>query len=235
MTKAIPSEDVVRQVRDESGSKTVLSFSRGKDSLGAYLAIRDHFDEIIPYHLYLVPGLSFVDESLDYYERKVFGRKIINLPHPSFYRWLNNYTLMPPSHAAVIAAAQLPNFTYLDILDWVCKAENLDREKVLVASGVRAADSPIRRVSFTSHGCISYTQRQYYPVWDWNKERLVSEIERSGIALPDDYMLFGRTFDGIDYRFLKPLKDKHPDDYRRILEWFPLAEAEIWRYERGAA
>lgn len=235
MTVAIASEELVRKVREEGGTQTILSFSRGKDSIGAYLSIRDHFEEIVPYHLYLVPGLSFVEESLDYFERRVFQRKIINLPHPSFFRWMNNYTFMPPGHAAVVLAAQLPNFTYLDVFEWVCAKEGLDPKRALVASGVRAADSPMRRIAFSTHGCISQSQHQYYPVWDWNKERLLSAIGSSGIRLPEDYNLFGRSFDGIDYRFLKPLKDRRLEDYRKVLEWFPLAEIEVWRYERAQA
>ena len=49
--------------------KTLLAFSCGKDAVAAWLAIRDRFDEVIPYYLYLVPHLEFVDESIDYYER----------------------------------------------------------------------------------------------------------------------------------------------------------------------
>jgi hypothetical protein len=226
-----PSEAIVAQVRAETGPKTLLSFSRGKDAIGAYLAIRDHFDEVVPYHLFLVPGLEFVDESLAYYER-VMGRKIWNLPHPSLYRWFNALVYQSPAHAAVLDAAALPTFEYLDVHQMVCQAEGIDVDQILVASGVRAADSPIRRVSFSMHGAISRAQRQYYPVWDWNKARLLEEIERSGIGLPVDYDLFGRSFDGLDLRFILPLKKHRPRDYAKVLEWFPLAEMEVWRYER---
>jgi len=37
--------------------------------------------------MYLVPGLTFVEESLDYNERKLFGRPVLRVPHPSFLRW----------------------------------------------------------------------------------------------------------------------------------------------------
>lgn len=47
--------------------------------------------------------------------------------------------------------------------------------------------------------------------------------------LPVDYKLFGRTFDGIDYRFLKPIKENFPRDYEKIITWFPLAELELFR------
>ena len=224
-----PSEEIIREVREEFGPRTLLSFSRGKDAVGAYLAIRDHFEEVIPYHLFLVPGLSFVEESLAYYER-VFGVKIYNLPHPSLYGQLNSFLFQSPGSAAVIEAASLPDFDYTDIVRMVAKEAGVDRP--MVASGVRAADSPMRRVALMKHGAISRTRMQYYPIWDWNKDRLISEIERSGIGLPIDYELFGRSFDGLDLRFILPLKKKRPDDYRKVLEYFPLAEAEIFRFER---
>ena len=229
-----PSEQVVRQVRAEFGSRTMLSFSRGKDAIAAYLAIRDSFDEVVPYHLFLVPGLEFVEESLAYYE-KIIGRRIWNMPHQSLYKWLNNFVFQTPARAGVIEAAQLPTFDYNDIVSLVAKFEGLPEKSVMVATGVRAADSPMRRVSIMTHGAISRTQRRYMPIWDWSKDRLISEITRSGIKLPLDYDLFGRSFDGIDLRFLLPLKRERPADYAKVLEWFPLAELEIWRYEKTRA
>ena len=39
----------------------------------------------------------------------------------------------------------------------------------------------------------------------------------------------GQATDGLDYRFLRPIKENSPKDYKRILEWFPLAELELHR------
>ena len=229
-----PSEEIVRQVRRETGGKTLLAFSTGKDSIAAMLAIRDHFDEVIPFYLYLVPGLEFVEESLDYYERTLFGgRHIIRMPHPSLYRWLNGCVYQPPHRAPVIDAARLPEFDYKDVHDLI--RMDYDADKAMVATGVRAADSPMRLVSIKQHGAILRSKGEYFPVWDWKKARLLSEIQRSGVKLPIDYRVFGRSFDGLDARFLIPMRDHLPNDYRRVLEWFPLLEADIFRAERMAA
>lgn len=226
-----PSEDIIAEVREQFGPKTLLAFSRGKDAIAAYVALRGSrlFDDIVPYHLYLVPGLEFVEESLAYYEG-VFGRKIHNLPHPSFYKQLNRFLFQTPARASTIAAANLPEFSYVDVVNLVGKAEGV--VDPMAASGVRAADSPMRRIALMTHGAISSRQRNYYPVWDWGIDRLVAAIKSSGIALPVDYELFGRSFDGIDLRFMLPLKKRRPADYRKVVEWFPLVELEIWRYER---
>jgi hypothetical protein len=70
------------------------------------------------------------------------------------------------------------------------------------------------------------------------KDDLIALLEQHRIKLPVDYELFGRSFDGTDHRFLTPLKKHRPADYQRILEWFPLAFLDGWRYEkqdRGSA
>jgi len=211
--------------------QTIIAFSTGKDAVAAWLAIRDSFDAVHPYYLYLVPGLEFVEESLVYYEQ-FFGVKIRRLPHPSLHRWLNTYTFQAPERLRVIDQANLPMHDYRDIRQVMIEDLGLN-EQTLVADGVRAADSPMRRIAIKTHGPISLAQGRYHPVWDWLKADLVACFQKSGVKLPVDYNLFGRSFDGIDLRFVLPLKKHRPGDYRKILEWFPLVELEVFRWEHA--
>ena len=220
--------ETIARVREHQ-SDTLLAFSTGKDAIAAWLAVRDSFEAVHPYYLYLVPGLEFVEESLAYYEQ-FFGEKIVRLPHPSLHRWLNNYTFQPPERCLVIDQAGLPNHEYMHVHSAMCDLRNLP-ENMLVADGVRAADSPMRRVAIKTHGPITWSQKKYHPVWDWKKADLIDCFKRHNVRLPIDYKLFGRTFDGIDLRFILPLKKHRPADYQRVLEWFPMAELEVFRWE----
>lgn len=228
----LSGSETIARVRQHQ-RETLLAFSCGKDAIAAWIAIRPHFERVIPYYLYVVPGLEFVDEALDYYER-FFGTKIIRLPSPSLHRQLNGMLFQPPEHCAVIEQAGLELHDYEDIRDAIVEDHDL-QEDILYATGVRAADSPLRRVAINKHGPITWSQHKYHPVWDWRKQDLVDAFRREGVKLPIDYALFGRTFDGIDLRFLLPLKRHRPRDYQRVLEFFPLAEAEIkrWEYAHG--
>lgn len=230
MANPLSGIETIRDVRKKQ-NKTLLAFSTGKDAIAAWLAIRDHFDEVIPYYLYLIPDLEFVEESLAYYE-KFFGAKIIRLPHPSLHRWLNNFIFQAPQNCLCIEQAKLPNFDYVHIQKAIAKSRNLQKD-ILVADGVRAADSPMRRVAISIHGSISYNQLKYHPIWDWKKKDLIDCFNKHNVKLPIDYKIFGRSFDGLDLRFLMPLKRHLPNDYKKILEWFPLAELEVFRYERS--
>jgi len=226
----LSSKETIETVRGKT-DKTMLAFSTGKDAIGAWLGIRDYFEDVIPYYLYLIPDLEFVNDSLDYYE-KFFGKKIVRLPHPSLHRWLNAMTFQPPERRVVIEQAALPFHTYNDIRRAVIEDQQL-HEDTLVADGVRAADSPMRLISIKRHGPISYSQGRYHPIWDWKKADLVEAFKKSKVKLPVDYKFFGRSFDGLDLRFLLPMKKHLPNDYKKVLEWFPLADLETYRWEKS--
>lgn len=220
---------VCELVREACGhDKALLSFSCGKDSWAAWLSARDHFD-FQPYYLYLVPGLEFVEEYIGYAEQ-VLGKRVIRLPHPSFYRMLNNAIFQAPQNRRIIWAANLGEPSYEDVRDAVIEDCGLP-ENSWVANGVRAADSPMRRAALMKSQGVTASRRQFSPCWDWNKARLLEELQRANIKLPVDYAVFGRSFDGIDLRFLIKIREHFPRDYQRILEWFPLADMEIARYE----
>lgn len=238
VTRGLPctSEEAIAEALKVS-PKLLMAFSTGKDCIGAYLAIRDAgFEQIEPYYMYQIPGnLEFIEESLDYYERTLFrGQRIHRIPHPFVVRGLNDLNFQPPERCRVIELLDLEEFDAVEasdaMKDWLGWPED-----AMTAVGVRAADSPVRYSLFRTKGmdaAVNTNNHKFYPVFDWTKARLVDAIRRSGVKLPVDYRIFGKTFDGLDIRFLKPLKEHFPRDYQRVLEWFPLAELELFRYER---
>lgn len=232
MSVVLSGEETIRLIRSRQ-EQTLIAFSLGKDAVAAWLAIRPHFDRVVPVYMYLVPGLEFVQESIDYYQR-FFGERIIQMPHPSIHRWLNGHTFRPPEQCAVTEQAGLPSHDYMDVFAAVRSDHGLP-EHTMYATGVRAADSPMRLVAIKTHGPITHTELKYHPVWDWKKADLLREFGKAGVKLAPDYRVFGRTFDGLDIRFLGPMKKHFPRDYQRVLEMFPLAELEHYRFEKVAA
>ncbi len=226
------SDETCRYIRENSGGTVILAFSRGKDALGAWLQLRRFFDTVIPYHMELVPGMAFVERSLVYYER-FFGTVIHRYIHPSFYRWLTQLTFQPPERCAVIEnTPMLRGLKYDDLVEDLRRRLHLP--DAWVATGVRAVDSPLRMMAVRKHGAANYKRRSFMPVWDWRADRLHEELVTAKVRLPVDYHLWQRTFDGLDHRFLGPLRERFPEDYARVLEWFPLADLEFYRRECAA-
>lgn len=226
------SSETIARMRQQTDT-ILLAFSCGKDAIATWLECRKYFPRIVPYCMYLVPDLEFVERSIRYYE-DWFGCHIVRVPHPSLYRMLNALVFQPPERAAIIDSLALENFEYLDMQDAIRSHLSLP-DTCYTASGVRSADSPQRMLSLRRYGAINHAKRQFFPIWDWRKARLLEEIRGAGVRLPVDYQMFGRSFDGIDYRFLAPIRERFPRDYARILEWFPLADLEIKRREYAQA
>jgi hypothetical protein len=217
------------RLREElAGQTVILAFSRGKDSLAAWLALRDAGVKVVPYHMHLVPGLRFVEESLAYFADWFGVGPIVDIPHPSLFRWLANMTFQTPERCQIIEAAAPPVPEYTDYNRLIRDHFGLPAD-AWVCDGVRAADSPNRRMALKAHGPINHNGRTMKVVWDWRVGNVREAIGAEGVQLPRDYEWFGRSFDGLDRRFLQPLKDHAPDDYQTILDWFPLAELELLR------
>lgn len=222
------SKEVIQRLKDE-GRPVLLSFSCGKDSIAAWIAMDDAGIDVVPVYMYLVPNLGFVQEEIEYFEG-MFGRKVHQYPHASCYRFFAQYAFQAPENCGIVDAAgiQSPDYDYI----WSFVKEDLGLPPdTWVADGVRAADSIVRRASFVKHGVMKPSKRKVSPIADWLKGEVMDAIEGRGIKLPIDYEIWGRSFDGLDYRFTHPMKERLPEDYEVLKAYFPLIETDILRHE----
>ena len=222
--------EVMETIIDHSGKTCLLSFSGGKDSLCAWLVLREHFDRIVPFYMYGTPGLVWVNRILDFYE-EWFGTRIYRVPNPLLYKKLRLFVHQTPNRWAWIDSADLPAFDARDIQMLVARQEGLSPEETFTATGVRAFDNIQRRIAVKKYGPIHWGNQTFMPIWDVNKRQVVDMLEAHGVPLSVDYQWFGRSFDGIDYRFIREIRTHAPEDWKHILDWFPMAWLEIERYE----
>jgi hypothetical protein len=209
----------------QKSDAAILSFSCGKDSIACWLKLREFGFTVHPYILELIPGLSFVDEGIRYFE-DFFGTPILRLIHPSLPRMLDNYVFQPPDRCRKLWDLDLPSLDYEDIEEYVRMKWG---KGTPIAVGTRQADSPMRRTAIKMHGSVNSTRGTFLPVFDLSTKSVYRMIDAAGIRLPVDYEMFGRSFDGIDLRFLDPIRKRFPEDYEKILWWFPMAGLELSR------
>lgn len=222
------SAEVLERLKEED-RPVLLSFSCGKDSIAAWIAMEDAGIEVVPCYMWTVPNLKFVNDELKYFEG-VFGRRIHRYPHASYYRMIVDLIDQSPEHCGLIEAAMIPKPSYDDI--WRLIREDLGLyADTWVADGVRAADSIVRRASFVKHGVMKAKNRKVSPIADWLKSEVLEAIDRRGVKLPIDYEIWGRSFDGIDYRFTAPMRERLPEDFDTLKTWFPMIESDIVRHE----
>lgn len=209
----------------QDGDTVLLAFSCGKDSLAAWLCCQEAGLKVIPYYQYDIPGIQFVERSLAYYERH-FGCHIIRVLHPVTYGWLRTLVHQPPSRASAIFALDLPRFNFDDLQDGVRRTVGIP--KAWIAVGTKRNDSLMRRMRIKPDG-LNTANRSFHPIAEWRDQDCVNIIARHGLKVPVDYSLFGRSYDGIDYRFLAQVAKYFPEDFATIKRWFPMIEMELFR------
>lgn len=226
----LKGDDLISWYKERFGDKTILAFSAGKDSVTAALALRDKI-EVIPVYRVMFPGLEFVEKTLYYYERALFdGRPIHRVAHPYGWNAIVNQCDMEPAAAARIGRLNLQYISSdgAHALDRAAAKADLP-----IALGVRAADSARRYLTLKSNGPYSAKARLWYPIWPMKRAEQISLIRKSGVRLSIDYRVWGRSFDGFEWKYLQALKKHFPSDFAKMIEVFPLLEADFVRHERS--
>lgn len=222
------SAEVLARLAAE-GRPVALACSLGKDSLAAWCALEGAGVEVVPVHFWTIPRLPMVEETIDKMER-LFGSKIHQYPHPRWFKTLGTALFQTPERCSVLEAVGSYDVSYEQL--WVEIKQDLGlAEDTWIADGVRAADSIQRRASLTKHGVMRESTHKVSPIADWLKAEVMQALEDRGVGLPPDYVMFGRSFDGLDKRFMEPLREQRPEDFEIVRRWYPLIQADEMRWE----
>ena len=211
-----------------SGGRCLLGFSRGKDSIAAWLYLREFFTEVIPFHCSSIPHLSFVDESLDYYE-SIFKTKILRCLSGEITTALANLVYQPLEDEAEIDEMELWNYNNYDVFKLLRRKYG---EKLWCAFGISMNDSIDRKVYVQKNQGRNEERQTFYPCFDWSKKQILQIIDEAGIKLPGDYRLANRSLAGIpNFRHLYRMEEVYPQDMRKIELWFPFIRTQLARNE----
>ena len=227
----VPSLELFDIVAGLQGSRRVILSFSGKDSLAAWLYLREHGFDVVPYWCYSVPGLSFEDEMIEYYETAM-QCKIYRFLHPASYGLLSGLCWQPPDAVSAMLGMRLPRgIDYAFIEGQIQEAESLAPE-TFTAVGIRAKDNLMRNRLVHQMGPLGLKHRRYWwAVWDFSMDSVMAIIRKNGLKLSRAYSIWGATGDIWDYPALKALKEKEPADFSKIEQMFPLIGAEFYRYE----
>lgn len=195
-------------------------FSGGKDSAVTLDLCSKYFEKVHAAFMYQVEGLSFQEKLLRYYESR-YGIEILRIPHfeVSHFMKYGSYRVADRTVPIII-----PQDIYNYLRDYFkCR---------LIASGERIADSIVRRACVKHSGSIDLERGHIYPVAEWKKQDIKEYIAKHRLRLGDEYALMGRSFASIGYDDLAVIREHFPEDFKKIVEWYPFCEAEFSKHER---
>jgi phosphoadenosine phosphosulfate reductase len=210
--------DLLREKQKESDSITV-AFSGGKDSLVCLDLCSRVFKKVHCFFMHFVPNLKCTEDALDY-ARARWNVTIVQYPHWVLIRALKNGVYCDEGKNA----ETLPDWTLRDVYD-LARAEAGTK---YIVTGAKDADSLWRRRFFnTTKGWTDMV----YPIRKWNKMDVLAYCKVRKIPVPKMSTTASATGVDLSTPSLLFLHKNFPDDFERILKWFPYAEAVVKREE----
>ena len=201
----------------------VVGLSTGKESVVVLDLCCKYFKNVVAYHLYLCPDLQFTERTLQYYEKK-HGIKVLRLPHPDVCEFFHYGSFRPGDPT-------FPIMSFNEVFHHI----RVETGIYWIACGERAKDSLFRLGLMNIAGSIDENKGRFYPLAQWNKKEVLAYIKKNKLKLGDESKILGSSFWGLHGKCLIEIKKHFPDDYARILNLYPFAEAGVKREEERLA
>lgn len=197
--------------------RVLVGFSGGKDSICTLDLCVKYFTKVVPFFMYQVPGLSFQESLIKYYEKK-YGLEILRVPHFETSEFLRYGLYREPDY-------NVPIISTKDLYDYLRQKTGI----YWIAGGERIADSIVRRAMLKNCGSIDEKRGRFFPIAYWNKSDVMTYMKVKRLPLGTDSKRFGYSFRDLSGKSLKILKDHFPKDLERVKKIYPLCEAAILR------
>lgn len=199
--------------------EVIVSFSTGKDSCVTLDLCQRFFDRVVPFYMYYVPGLSFHERALRWYEKR-YNVEIIRLPHFELGTLMRYGMYRTPDYdIPVLSVKDIYNYVRnLTGIEWVC-------------AGERIADSIVRRAMIKHSSPIDVKRGRFYPIAYWKKKEITEYIRVKKLYLAEDSRKLGHSFADFGGVGLSEIKKIWPRDYEQIKKLFPLCDMAVKRYE----
>ena len=197
----------------------LVGFSGGKESCVVLDLCFRYFKRVQPYFQYCVPGLSFNERLLRWYENK-YGAEIIQVPVEdmgAMFRY-GQYTL-PDEFFPVVSETDVINYLRNETgIYWVCTGERID-------------DSIERRARLKRTGTIDADAGRMFPVAYWKRNECYDYIKFKKLYLGKEQKVLHHSLRIFNPKDMSYIKENMPDDYEKITRVFPFSGAIIERYK----
>lgn len=195
-----------------------VGFTGGKDSLVCLDLCCRTFKRVRAFYMQFIPGLAS-DAAKLAVSKERWGVSTMLVPHWKLFHFLRSGIYCDVPHGR----EKLRRLEAHELYLMAC--EGMD--KPLVVIGAKKSDSMWRRRTFRAKFSREW---MLAPLADWTKKDVLSYLDRRGIPLPE-IEAGGFQQSGLDLSTPEVLRlhDNHPDDYAKLLEWFPYAACIVER------
>lgn len=199
--------------------EVIVSFSGGKDSVVVLDLCMRYFKRVHAFFMYQVPGLSFQEATLRWYEAH-YGIQIHRLPHPELAEWLRLGLFRHEDWS-------VPAISFNDLYHYA----RVTTGAHWIAAGERIADSIWRRAMMKRSGSVDAKRGRFFPLMYWRKEDVQRYIAQRRLKVSPESRYLGHSFRSLEPEEMFLTRLHYPADYRKIERWFPFVGAAVRKLE----
>lgn len=191
----------------------LVAFSGGKESVVVLDMCFRYFKHVQPYFQYCVPGLSFNEKLLNWYENR-YETEILRVPVENIgamFRY-GIYTIPDPTFP-IVSETDVWNYMRHETGTW------------WIAGGERINDSLMRRARIKHSSTIDVRSGRLFPVAMWKTQEVYDYIKYHKLFLSKEQKQLKHSLRIFQPADLMYIKQHLPDDYAKILHMFPFAGA----------
>jgi len=216
--------EIINKVRDKTDSVILFHSATGKDSICLCDLLSKQFNDVLCVFMYFVKDLDYENRYITWSEKKYSNIKFIQVPHIALnsfikvgYLGIKKDNKIQKNHIHRLDARIRKKYGY----DWSIY-------------GFKKNDGVTRRLMLnTLKDGIHYNTKKAYPLMDLKNENVLMYISDNNLIEPFNYSK-KKPSSGCDIsqpEFLAYIKQKYPEDLKKIYNQFPMCEAILFRYE----
>lgn len=196
----------------------------GKDSIALLDLLHPHFKEIVCVFMYTVKGLEHMDRYIVWAQKKYPNTRFIQIPHYGVYSYIK---------VGYMGCEKNPKQKLYSLAD----LNEIVRERTSIEwtfLGFKQSDSLNRRLMLRGYedNAINFNTKKAYPLSEYKNVEILHYIEHNDLIHPEsyggEYQSSGSDINDIHY--LCWLEKNYPNDFKKVLDVFPMVERLLWKH-----
>ena len=215
---------IIKELRKKTDEVILFHSATGKDSICLCDLLSKNFNKVVCVFMYIVKGLDYENRYINYALKKYRNIEFIQVPHYALNSFIKHGYLGIKKDVNIEA-------------NKISKIDKLIRKKYKIdysVYGFKKNDGITRRLMLNQlKEGISHNTKKAYPLMDLKNENVLMYISDNNLIPPFNYSKT-KPSSGCDIsqpEYLSYIKNKYPEDLRKIYNQFPLCEAILFRYE----
>ena len=220
------ANSAIQFVRNQADRAMLFHSGSGKDSIALLDMMSTCFKEVICVYMYVVKDLAHINRYFVWIKSKYKNVRIIQVPHFAVSTYIRvGYLGCEKNEKQKI-------YNLSQITELVRKETCVE----WVFYGFKKNDSLNRRLMLQTYEneAINVASKKCYPLSKYKNGDILKYIENNNLIKPECYGK-GQSSgtDVSDINYLLFLKEKHPDDLKKVIREYPMTERILFEYNYG--